>query len=90
MSSHGEPNNSDRNEKKVASGKTSPASLSRETSSSAALSQSHNEDARHEETSAKTQAILNACIRGDIPALGDLAVSEGGFLSDDLRRHACE
>ncbi|KAK8011478.1 hypothetical protein PG990_010443 [Apiospora arundinis] len=88
MSSHGEPNNSDRNEKKVASGKTSPASLSRETSSSAALSQSHSEDARHEETSAKTQAILNACIRGDIPALGDLAVSEGGFLSDDLRRHA--
>ncbi|KAK8106417.1 uncharacterized protein PG998_003117 [Apiospora kogelbergensis] len=90
MSSHGEPD-SDRNEKKVAGGKSSPASLSRETSSSTAPSQSNREDvndARHEETAAKTQAILDACIRSDIPALADLAVSEGGFLSDDLRRHA--
>jgi len=90
MSSHGKPDSDRHEKKKIASGKSSPAAVSRENSSSTAPTQSNSDDAHHEETAAKTQAILDACIRSDIPALADLAVSEGGFLSDDLRRHACE
>ncbi|KAK8051047.1 GTPase-activating protein gyp10 [Apiospora rasikravindrae] len=87
MSSHGEPD-SDWNEKKVTGGTTSPASESMHTSASTAPSQSNSEDPRREERAAKAQAISEACKGGDIQTLGALAVTEGGFLSDDLRRHA--
>ncbi|KAK8079607.1 GTPase-activating protein gyp10 [Apiospora hydei] len=87
MSSHGEPD-SDWNEKKVTGGTTSPASESMHTSASTLPSQSNSEDPRREERAAKAQAILEACKGGDIQTLADLAVTDGGFLSDDLRRHA--
>lgn len=37
----------------------------------------------------KELAISNACIESDISALKALAESEGGFLTDELRRRAC-
>lgn len=39
---------------------------------------------------AKARVILDACQRRDLDALRDLAISEGGFLSDSLRQRACE
>lgn len=39
---------------------------------------------------AKAQVILDACQRRDLDALRDLAISDGGFLSDTLRQRACE
>ena len=38
----------------------------------------------------KEQAILTACKWKDIDSLRVLAESPGGFLKDDLRRHACK
>ncbi|KAK8091160.1 GTPase-activating protein gyp10 [Apiospora phragmitis] len=87
MSSHGEPD-SEWNEMKMTDSTASPASESVHTPASTVPSQSNSEDPRREERSAKAQAILEACKGGDIQALTALAVSEGGFLSDDLRRHA--
>lgn len=87
MSSHGEPD-SDRDEKKLTGGTSSPASESMHTSAAPTEpSQGTNED---QEQPPKALAILEACRGGDIEVLTALAVSEGGFLSDDLRRHACE
>lgn len=37
----------------------------------------------------KALAIMSACAQSDIPSLKALAESEGGFLTDDLRRRAC-
>lgn len=37
----------------------------------------------------KKLAIKSACAQSDIPSLKALAESEGGFLTDDLRRRAC-
>ena len=37
----------------------------------------------------KKLAIETACAESDIPSLKALAESEGGFLTDDLRRRAC-
>lgn len=37
----------------------------------------------------KKLAIESACAQSDIPSLKALAESEGGFLTDDLRRRAC-
>ncbi|KAK8128580.1 RabGAP/TBC [Apiospora sp. TS-2023a] len=85
MSSHGEPE-SDWNEKKLTGGTNSSASESMHTPAASTVpSQGTNED---QEKSPKALAILEACKGGDIEALTALAVSEGGFLSDDLRRHA--
>lgn len=39
---------------------------------------------------AKALVILDACKRGDIDDLKDLAISTGGFLSDAIRRQACK
>jgi TBC1 domain family member 20 len=39
--------------------------------------------------SAKATKILEACKWRDIETLRSLATSEGGLLSDDLRRQAC-
>lgn len=38
----------------------------------------------------KAHAIQDACKRRNIDELKSLALSEGGFLSDDLRRLACK
>jgi hypothetical protein len=38
---------------------------------------------------AKATTILEACKRKDIEALRTLATSEGGLVSDDVRRQAC-
>ncbi|KAK8029144.1 hypothetical protein PG991_006200 [Apiospora marii] len=85
MRSHGEPN-SDWDEKKLTGGTNSPASESMHTPAASTVpSQGNSED---QEKSPKALAILEACKGGDIEALTALAVSEGGFLSDDLRRHA--
>lgn len=37
----------------------------------------------------KESAIMSACAQSDILSLKALAESEGGFLTDDLRRRAC-
>jgi hypothetical protein len=42
------------------------------------------------ESRAKALAILDACNRADIDALNELAVTKGGFISDAIRRRACE
>lgn len=38
----------------------------------------------------KTDDILEACKWRNIEALGSLASTRGGFLTDDLRRKACK
>lgn len=40
-------------------------------------------------SSQKSRSIIDACDQRDIPRLSDLAVSESGFLSDELRSRAC-
>lgn len=42
------------------------------------------------ENRGKAMAILDACSRADIDALKELAVTKGGFISDAIRRRACE
>jgi hypothetical protein len=42
------------------------------------------------EESAKRIAILDACKNRDLEALRDLAISEGGLLSDTIRHEACK
>lgn len=48
------------------------------------------DDDEAEYRKAKAQVILDACQRRDLDALRDLAISEGGFLSDSLRQRTCE
>lgn len=38
----------------------------------------------------KEDEILEACCRRDIAALQSLALSTGGFITDELRQQACE
>src|SRR6185437_9416214 len=56
-----------------------PASSSRTTSPSL----------EHESHNAKATSILEACKENDIETLRKLAVSEGGLVSDEVRRQAC-
>lgn len=48
------------------------------------------DDGQPETNHAKALIILDACRREDIDDLKSLAVSPGGFLSDAIRRQACE
>lgn len=43
-----------------------------------------------EKDSEKTAAILEACKCKDLESLRKLATSEGGLLTDELRRKACK
>jgi hypothetical protein len=45
---------------------------------------------RSTEHNAKAVSILDACKGGDITTLRTLAASEGGLVSDEVRRHACQ
>jgi hypothetical protein len=45
---------------------------------------------RSKERNAKVASILDACKWRDIPILRTLATSEGGLVSDEVRRQACQ
>jgi hypothetical protein len=45
---------------------------------------------RSKESNAKVASILDACNWRDISILRTLATSEGGLVSDEVRRQACQ
>ena len=45
---------------------------------------------RSKESNAKVASILDACKWRDITTLRTLATSEGGLVSDEVRRQACQ
>lgn len=50
----------------------------------------HDDEPALAQVQAQESRILDACRRRDIDDLQVLAVSRGGFLSDAIRRQACE
>lgn len=51
--------------------------------------QDEHHEALDKEMSSKKVLISDAIEKRDVDALAELAVSRGGFLSDDLRQRAC-